>query len=74
MEIDVLEVGNQIQLSNNEENELNIILKDDYINQGFNIQEIQRYKSKLSKEKQELISSGNGTKNAKEILSKESTT
>ena len=73
MELNVLEGDKQILLSNNEEVKLNIKSKEDYINQDINNLEIKSHKSKLSKERQEVTSSGNGTKNAKDIPSKEST-
>ena len=73
MELNTLEGDNKILLSNNEEDKSNIISKEDNINQDFNNQEIKSHKSKLSKERQEVTSSANGTKNAKDIPSKEST-
>ena len=72
MELKALEENNQIQLPNNEEDKLNIISKKDYINQDINNLEIKSHKSKLSKERQEATTMSNGTKNAKDIPSKES--
>ena len=74
MELEVLEGDNQNQISNNEEEKLNIISKEDNINQDFkNLenQEIKSHKSKTSKEKQELKYNNNILKNEKDIPLKE---
>ena len=74
MELEVFDVDNQNKISNVQEEELNIISKEDNINQDYTIPEIKSHKSKTSKEKQELkvINNNNGKKNLKDMSSKES--
>ena len=52
MELNALNDNDQIEDSNNEEEQLNIITDDDNLNKDINNQEIKSNKSKESEEKQ----------------------
>ena len=72
MELEVFDVDNQNKISNVQEEELNIISKEDNINQDYTIPEIKSHKSKTSKEKLELkvTNNNNGKKKFKRYVFK----